>query len=127
MGGLAPGDEVAGYLIEAEIGRGGMGVVYRARQVGLDRVVAVKVIAPEIADDPEFVARFRAESRLAAAVEHPNVVPIYEAAERDGVVFIAMRYVRGTDLRRVLRERGALTQADAVRIVTQLAAALDAV
>src|SRR4051794_39807185 len=127
MGGLATGDEVAGYVIEGVLGRGGMGVVYRARQGDLDRLVALKVIAPEIADDPAFVARFRAESRVAASVEHPNVVPIYEAGERDGMLFIAMRYVPGTDLRALLRESGSLHPSHAVRVVSQVAAALDAV
>src|SRR5438309_11516200 len=91
--------DLHGYVIEEELGRGGMGIVYRARQLALDREIALKVIAPQVADDPAFVRRFRTESRIAASVEHPNVVPIYEAGERNGVLFIAMRYVRGTDLR----------------------------
>src|SRR5437763_1320030 len=117
-----PDVEIGGYLIEEELGRGGMGIVYRARQLALDREVALKVIAPPVADDPVFVRRFKAESRIAASVEHPNVVPIYEAGERDGVLFIAMRYVRGTDLRALIRNVGRLAPERAVRIVAQVAA-----
>src|SRR3954451_11819871 len=98
MQGLAPGDDFGGYVIEAELGRGGMGVVYAARQVGLGRRVALKVIAPELASDPTYVARFKRESRLAASVEHSNVVPVYETGEDHGRLFLAMRYVPGEDL-----------------------------
>src|SRR5438309_28880 len=122
-----PTVQVEGYVIESELGRGGMGIVYRARQLALDREVALKVIAPQVADDPVFVTRFRTESRIAASVEHPNVVPIYEADERDGRLFIAMRYVRGTDLRSLIRSLGRLRPERAIRIVTQVAAGLDAV
>src|SRR5215218_3471464 len=96
------GAELAGYRIEAVAGRGGMGVVYRAWHLGLERPVALKVFSPGLASQDEFRARFRRESRLAAALDHPHVLPIYEAGESDGVLFIAMRWVDGIDLGRVL-------------------------
>ena len=93
------GSELAGYRIEAPIGRGGMGVVYRAEQLRLGRKVALKLLAPELAENQGFRARFEHESRLAAALDHPNIVPLFEAGEADGLLFISMRYVEGTDLR----------------------------
>src|SRR5438445_8638820 len=92
-GGLGPGVEIDGFLIEAVAGRGGMGVVYRARQSQPDRTVALKVIAADLASDPEFRARFRRESSIAAQIEHPNVIPVYAVGEGDGVLYIAMRFV----------------------------------
>jgi predicted Ser/Thr protein kinase len=118
--------KVGRYRIEAEAGRGGMGVVYRARDPQLDRVVALKVIAPELASDSTFRARFARESQVTAGLDHPNVIPVYDAGEDDGRLFIAMRFVDGTDLQRVLRERGALDPATAVDLVSQAASALDA-
>ncbi|HEX8854694.1 MAG TPA: serine/threonine-protein kinase [Thermoleophilaceae bacterium] len=125
---LAPplGMKVGRYRIEAEAGRGGMGVVYRARDPQLDRVVALKVIAPELASDSTFRARFARESQVTAGLDHPNVIPVYDAGEDDGRLFIAMRFVEGTDLQRVLRERGALEPALAVELISQAASALDA-
>ncbi len=117
---------IAGYRIEEAIGRGGMGVVYRATQLALERPVAIKLIATERAQDPVFRARFEAESKLAASIEHPNVIPVYEAGENDGLLFIAMRLVEGTDLARLLDDEGALAPAHAARLVAQLAGALDA-
>ena len=96
------GSELAGYRIEAPIGRGGMGVVYRAEQLRLGRKVALKLLAPELAENQGFRARFEHESRLAAALDHPNIVPLFEAGEADGLLFITMRYVEGTDLRALL-------------------------
>jgi Protein kinase domain/PASTA domain len=119
------GAELAGYRIEAVAGRGGMGVVYRAWHLGLERPVALKVISPGLASQDEFRARFRRESRLAAALDHPHVLPIYEAGESDGVLFIAMRWVDGIDLGRVLDQDGALPLGRAVRLVAQVAGALD--
>jgi hypothetical protein len=119
------GAELAGYRIEAVAGRGGMGVVYRAWHLGLERPVALKVISPGLASQDEFRARFRRESRLAAALDHPHVLPIYEAGESDGVLFIAMRWVDGIDLGRVLVKDGALPLGRAVRLVAQVAGALD--
>ena len=127
MGDLAPGTLVAGYRIEALIGRGGMGVVYAARQSGLDRMVALKVIAPELLDDPDVRERFLAEARAAASVDHANVIPVYDAGEADGVAFIAMRYVGGEDLRSLVRARGPLEPDAAAEIVAQAGAALDAI
>ena len=102
---LSEGDEFAGYRIERRLGRGGMGILYLAVEPGLDRRVALKLIAPEAAADEVFARRFAEESRIAASIEHPNVVPIYAAGEEDGVPFIAMRYVAGSDLgRRIARE-----------------------
>jgi serine/threonine protein kinase len=91
---------VAGYRLEAQVGAGGMAVVYRARDQRLNRLVALKVLAPGLAADEEFRRRFIAESRAAAAVDDPHIIPVYEAGEADGVLFIAMRFVPGGDLRR---------------------------
>ena len=120
-----PGDTFAGHLIEAEIGRGGMGLVFRAHSISLDRRRAIKVIAPRLSADPAFAARFRRESRLAASVEHPNVVPIHHAGEEGGLLYIVMSFIDGVDLARVL-EDGPLEGARAAAIVTGIAAALDA-
>jgi CHASE2 domain-containing sensor protein len=123
---LEPTAIIAGYRIEEAIGRGGMGVVYRATQLALDRPVALKLIAAERAQDPVFRARFELESRLAASIEHVNVIPVYEAGEDDGLLFIAMRLVDGIDLAQLLGEVGALEPPRAVRLIAQLAGALDA-
>jgi Protein kinase domain len=121
------GAELAGYRIEAVAGRGGMGVVYRAWHLGLERPVALKVIAPDLAARDEFRARFRRESRLAAALDHPHVLPIYEAGEHDGVLFIAMRWVDGTDLGRELTKSASGLSVDrSVTLTAQVAGALDA-
>ncbi|MFF8475525.1 serine/threonine-protein kinase [Streptomyces sp. NPDC015414] len=120
------GRRVAGYLLESVIGRGGMAVVYRARDLRLDRTVALKLLAPELARNDTFRKRFTHESRVAAAIDHPHIVPVFEAGETDGVLYIAMRYVPGSDLRRLLDERGPLPFTDAVRIAAQVASALDA-
>src|SRR5262245_51432517 len=95
---LLIGSELAGYRVESLIGRGGMGAVYLAEQVQLGRKVALKVLSPELAESDDFRLRFARESRLAASLDHPHVVPIFESGEADGVLFIAMRYVDGTDL-----------------------------
>jgi serine/threonine protein kinase len=91
MPGLSPGTEFAGHLFDTVAGRGGMGVVYRATQMALERVVALKLIVPELADDPGLRERFERESRIAASIDHPNVLPLYYAGEHDGVLYQAMR------------------------------------
>src|SRR6476619_7990795 len=108
MAELAPGTEFGPYRIEAVAGQGGMGVVYRATQLGLDRLVALKVITPAFAHDEEFRARFQRESKLAASIEHPNVIPVYEAGQHDGTLFLAMRFVEGTDVGSVLKRIGGM-------------------
>jgi DNA-binding beta-propeller fold protein YncE len=123
---LFAGDEFAGHEIEAELGRGGMGVVYRARHLALDRLRALKVIVPELSADERFRARFQRESRLAASIEHPNVIPIHHAGEEDGLLYLAMRLVDGRDLRAMLEADGRLEPAAAARILTAVAASLDA-
>ena len=123
---LQPGTEVAGYRIERTLGRGGMSVVYLAEHDWLQRKVALKVLAPQLAEDDRFRERFVRESRLAASLDHPNVIPIYEAGASAGDLFIAMRYVEGTDLRTLLHESGALEPGKTMAIVRQVAAALDA-
>jgi Protein kinase domain len=124
---IARGMVIAGFRLDEMIGEGGMGVVWKARQLDLDRVVAVKLIQPNRAGDEDFRARFRRESRLAASIDHPNVVPVFGAGEEDGVWFISMRYVDGTDLGEYLRSRNsALPPADAARLISQVADGLDA-
>ena len=118
--------ELRGYRAEELIGRGGTGEVYRALDVRLERQVALKVLAAGVAEDERFRERFLSESRLAASLDHPNVIPIYEAGEQDERLFIAMRYVRGRDLKTLLRRKGALEPARTVAIARQLAEALDA-
>jgi serine/threonine protein kinase len=121
---IAAGSVVAGYRIDEVAGRGSMGVVYRATQLGLARPVALKLIASEIAHDVRFRERFKRESQLAASIDHPNVIPIYEAGEVDGALFLAMRCVDGTDLGACIAQMGRLEPARTVRIVTQVAAGL---
>ena len=123
---FSPGDVFVDYRIEGLAGRGGMGVVYRATQLSLERSVALKVIAPALADDDDFRKRFVAESKAAASVEHPNVIPVYYAGEREGVLFIVMRYVDGPDLRALVRAEDHLEPERAAHIVAQLGGALDA-
>src|SRR5688572_20752499 len=103
-----------------------MGAVYRASEEGRGRKVALKVIAPELAQDERFRERFLRESRIAASLDHPHVIPIYGAGEDDGVLYLAMRYVEGSDLAKVLAEDGALDPKRAVELLSQIAEALDA-
>jgi serine/threonine-protein kinase len=121
------GSVFAGYRIDRVIGRGGMGVVYLATQVALDRLVALKIVAPELGTEATFRERFARELKFVASVDHPNVIPVYDARSEDGVLFIAMRYVEGTDLRELLLAEGRLEPARAVGTVDQVAQALDAV
>ena len=123
----AVGTEVAGYRIVEEAGSGGMGVVYRAEETGLGgRPVALKLLPPALAGDPDFRARFLREMRVAAAIDHPNIVPIYRAGEDRGLLYLAMRYVHASDLRRVLEAEGRLEPGRALAILDQVARALDA-
>src|SRR5687768_18510083 len=103
-----------------------MGVVYRATDPGLDRIVALKFIASDLASSPGFRDRFTTESKIAASLDHPNVIPIFHAGEHEGVLFLVMRYVDGEDLRSELQREGPLEPERATRIIVQIAAALDA-
>ena len=120
------GSVLAGYRIEGLAGEGGMGRVYRATHMALNRQVALKLIVPALADELDFRARFARESQLSASIDHPNVIPVYEAGEAEGRLFIAMRWVEGTDLSSVIRSEGKLEPDRAVAIVEQVGAALDA-
>src|SRR3954468_16897275 len=120
---LDPGTELAGYRIESLIARGGMGGVYLATDVQINRPVARKFLAPELSASEKFRSRFVRESRLAASVDHPNVIPVYGAGEWQGHLYIAMRYVRGTDLRAELEARGPLSLPEALRILRDTASA----
>ncbi|HTE70179.1 MAG TPA: protein kinase [Actinomycetes bacterium] len=123
----AAGTEVAGYRIVEPVGSGGMGVVYRAEETGLGgRPVALKLLPPALASDPDFRARFLREMRVAAAIDHPNIVPIYRAGEDRGLLYLAMRYVAASDLRRVLEVDGRLDPGRTLAILDQVARALDA-
>ncbi|HEU4944083.1 MAG TPA: serine/threonine-protein kinase [Solirubrobacterales bacterium] len=124
---LSDGDEFAGYRIERRLGRGGMGILYLAVEPGLERRVALKLIAPEAAADEVFARRFAEESKIAASIEHPNVVPIYAAGKEAGVPFIAMRYVAGADLAKRLVREGRLAPDAAVDLIAQVANGLDAI
>ena len=123
---IGVGDEFLGYRIDEVIGQGGMGIVYRAYDLRLRRVVALKLVTPELALDERFRQRFARETELAMSLEHPNVVPIYDAGDMNGRLYLAMRLVAGTDLRRLLRAEGALEPSRALAICGQLAGALDA-
>jgi serine/threonine protein kinase len=118
--------EFAGYRIESRVGRGGMGVVYRATDLALDRLVALKVLTEDLAKDAGFRRRFVSESKLAASLDHPNVIPIHAAGEHEGILYIAMRFVPGDDLRARLAAQGRFPPERAARIVAQVASALDA-
>jgi serine/threonine protein kinase len=122
----ATGTEVAGYRIVERVGSGGMGVVYLAEETGLgDRPVALKLLPPASAGDPDYRARFLREMRVAAAIDHPNIVPIYRAGEDRGQLYLAMRYVHASDLRRALASEGRLEPGRALAILDQVARALD--
>lgn len=123
---LPPETVFAGHRIEAVIGRGGMGVVYRATQLDLERPVALKIVAPELVQDEAARRRFVQESRLAASIDHPHVIPIHQAGEEGGVPYLVMRYVAGDDGRSLVRREGPLAPERAARIVAQVADALDA-
>jgi serine/threonine-protein kinase len=124
--GLSAGTLFGGYRIESFLARGGMGLVYKATQLALERTVALKLVAPELAHDQAFRERFKREALLAASLDHPNILPVYEAGEIDGQLFLAMRLVAGTDLDSVIRREQALAPERAAAIVMQVAAALDA-
>lgn len=123
---LERGAEVGGYRIEGRIGQGGMGIVYRVTNVALNRIYALKVLAPELAEDEQFRGRFQREMRIAASLDHPNVVRIHYAGEQDGLLFLAMDYIHGEDLRGLILRDGALDPARAVELQSQIASALDA-
>ena len=125
-GGFAAGSRIAGYLLEEQIGRGGMAVVFRAHDDRLERRVALKILAPALAVDQAFRQRFIRESRAAAAVDDPHIIPVFEAGEANGVLFIAMRYVRGGDVKSLVHSSGPLSPGRAAAIVSPVASALDA-
>ena len=116
--------EVRGYAIERELGRGGMGTVYLARQLSLDRPVALKVMSKRWATDPVFVARFTREAYAAAQLSHPNIVQIHDIGEADGTRFFSMEYVRGKSLADVVKAQGKLDPETAVGYVLQAARGL---
>ena len=122
---LAVGEVFARHRIEALLGRGGMGLVFRAIDLTLDRTVALKVLAPEVAENPTYRARFERECRLAAALDHPRVVQIYHGGEESGLLYLSMRYINGTDLRGLLDEEKRLEPTRAASIATQIAGALE--
>ncbi len=124
---IEPGTDLAGrYEILEMLGRGGMGAVFKARDRELDRLVAIKVIRPELADDPEILHRFKQELILARQVTHRNVIRIFDLGQSDGTKFITMEYVEGTDLKRILAQRGKLPPEEAAAVIQQICQALDA-
>ncbi|MET0810180.1 MAG: protein kinase [Thermoleophilaceae bacterium] len=123
---FTPGTTFASYRVESLLGRGGMGVVYLAHDPSLERPVALKLIAPELVQNPDIRQRFLREPRLAASLDHPNVIPIYEAGEHEGQLYLAMRYVKGSDLRAALERDGKLTPERTIEVLAQVAGALDA-
>src|SRR3954453_19394376 len=118
---LRPGEEFAGHRIEGVLGRGGMGVVYRVTDLRLNRAVALKVITPALSADEDFRRRFQRESQPAASVRQQNVVTIYQAGESDGLLFVTMELIQGTDLRGMISQRGRIDMASSAGIVTQIA------
>jgi len=126
LAGFGPGSRIAGYVLEEQVGAGGMAVVFRAHDERLDRQVALKLLAPGLVADQAFRQRFIRESRAAAAVDDPHIIPVFEAGEAAGVLFIAMRYVRGGDVRSLLDGSGQLPPARVAEIISQVSSALDA-
>jgi serine/threonine protein kinase len=122
---LAPGSTIAGYEVEGVVGSGGIGIVYRARQVRLDRPVALKIVDAEVAREPVVRERLRREARTLAALDHPNVVPLYEAGEENGTVYVVTRWVDGIELGTLIRRDGRLEAGRAARIAAQVASALE--
>jgi tRNA A-37 threonylcarbamoyl transferase component Bud32/CheY-like chemotaxis protein len=120
------GKVIAGYRIEERVGRGGMGVVYRAEHLNLRRRAAIKIIAPDLAESEGFRERFTREARIAAALQHPNIVTVYDAGEVDGILYLAMQYIEGNDLSAVLRKDSRLRPYRAIDVCRQVASALDA-
>ena len=125
MAGTASGLEIGsvfrGYRVDSVLGHGGMGAVYLATHLRLERRVAIKVLLPELAADESFRERFIRESQLAASLEHPNIVPVYDSDEEDGVLYIAMRFIEGEDLGSMLRRNGALEPEQALSVIGQVA------
>jgi serine/threonine protein kinase len=119
--GLAPGALVAGYRVESRIGAGGMAMVLRARDEALGRTVALKILAPALADDVQFRERFVRESRAVAAVDHPHIIPVYAAGQASGILYLAMRFVAGGDLRSVVQREGPLPGDRAVTLLSPIA------
>jgi serine/threonine-protein kinase len=119
------GDEFAGYSIERLLGRGGMGVVYLAEHIRLRQRRALKLLPPDLAHNDDFRQRFERESRLAASLEHPNIVTVFDAGEQEGLLYIAMRYIDGRDLKELLRVNGPLAPARALALLAPIAGALD--
>ena len=126
LGGVSVGSSIAGYRLEEQIGHGGMAIVFRARDERLGRLVALKVMAPMLAGDEAFRLRFLRESRAAAAVEDPHIIPVHEAGDVGGILFIAMRYVAGGDVRSLVRRDGGLSRARVAAVISPVASALDA-
>ena len=120
-----PGSEIAGFRLEELLGRGGMGAVYRAEDVRLGRKVALKLLVPELAESERFRERFFRESQIAASLDHPHIVPIYAAGEAEGRLYLAMRYVEGDDLRRLIAREAPLDPDRALRLIEQVGDALD--
>jgi serine/threonine protein kinase len=119
------GEEFAGFRLRSVLGRGGMSVVFQAEHPRLGNVIALKVLAPELATDDAFRARFLEESRIAASLNHPNVIPIHDTGSSGGLLYIAMRYVSGTDMRQMLKKRGRIPASTALALLGQAARALD--
>jgi serine/threonine protein kinase len=122
---LSPGSTFAGYEVESVVGLGGIGILYRARQLRLDRPVALKVVEPDAARDPVVRERLRREARAVASMDHPNVVPLYEAGEQDGTIYIVTRWIEGTELGLLLHRQGPLDPGRAARTAAQMASALE--
>src|SRR5664279_358491 len=117
---LSPGTTFAGYEIESVVGAGGIGILYRARQLRLDRPVALRLVEPDVARDPVIRERLRREARMVAALEHPNVVPLYAAGEEDETVYIVTRWVEGTELGTLIHDDGPLEPGRAARTAAQI-------
>jgi serine/threonine protein kinase len=122
---LSVGSVLGGFKIERELGRGGMGVVYKAHELSLNRKVALKVLAPRLSNDEEFIKRFKREAMVVAALDHPNIVKILSYGQAEGVHYFAMEYLKAQDLGQILKEKGAIPMEEALSITAQVASALE--